>query len=59
MMDVWDEVSLKFLTAQKMNIPIKNLLSKCDQICRKLLIWSHLQKKFLTGNFTFGVVTEI
>ena len=31
--------------AQIMNFSIKNFFSKCDQIRRKLLIWSHLLKK--------------
>ena len=34
-------------TAQKMKFSIKNFLSKCDQIRRKLRIWSHLLKKSL------------
>ena len=29
---------------------------KCDQIHRKLQIWSHLLKKFLMKNFIFGAV---
>ena len=33
-------------------------LSKCDQIRRKLRIWSHLLKKFLMENFTFFAVVE-
>ena len=32
---------------------IKDLFSKCDQIRRKLRIWSHLLKKSLTENFIF------
>ena len=32
-------------TAQKMKFPITDLLTKCDQIRRKLRIWSHLLKK--------------
>ena len=34
-----------------MNFSIKNFFSKCDQIRRKLQIWSHLQKKSLMENF--------
>ena len=47
-------------TAQKMKISIKDFVSKCDQIHRKLWIWSHLLTKSLMGNFivcaviTFG-----
>ena len=42
-------------TAQKMKCSIKEFFSKCDQIPRKLRIWSHLLKKSLTGNFIFLV----
>ena len=40
-------------TAQKMKFSIKNFFSKCNQIRRKLQIWSHLQKKSLMENFIF------
>ena len=40
-------------TAQKMNFSIKDFCSKCDQIRRKLQIWSHLWKKSLIKNLTF------
>ena len=43
-------------TAQKMKFSIKDFFSKCDQIRRKLWIWSHLLKKSLMENFTFCVV---
>ena len=33
-----------------MKFTIKDLFSKCDQIRRKLQIWSHLLKKFLIEN---------
>ena len=33
--------------AQKMKFPIKDFFSKCDQVRRKLRIWSHLLKKSL------------
>ena len=36
-----------------MNFSIKNFFSKCDQIRRKLQIWSHLLKKSLIKNFNF------
>ena len=39
--------------AKKMKIFIKDFFSKCDQIRRKLRIWSHLQKKSLMENFIF------
>ena len=40
-------LSLDTDTAQKMKFPIKDLFSKCDQIRRKLRIWSYLLKKSL------------
>ena len=40
-------------TGQKMKFSIKDFFNKCDQIRRKLRIWSHLLKKFLIGNFIF------
>ena len=40
-------------TAQKMKFSIKDFFSKCDQIRRKLPIWSHLLKKSLMENFIF------
>ena len=38
---------------KKIKFPIKNLFSKCDQIHRKLRIWSRLQMKFLIENLIF------
>ena len=43
-------------TAQKMKFSIKDFFSKCDQIRRKLRIWSHLLKKSLMENFIFCAV---
>ena len=40
-------------TAQKMQFSIMDLFSKCDQIRRKLWIWSHLLKKSFMKNFIF------
>ena len=37
----------------KMKFSIKEFFSKCDQIHRKLQIWSHLLKKSLMENFIF------
>ena len=39
-----------------MKFSIKDFLSKCDQICRKLRIWSHLLKISLMENFIFYAV---
>ena len=36
-------------TAQKLKFSIKDFFSNCDQICRKLRIWSHLLKKSLAN----------
>ena len=43
-------------TAQKIKFSIKDFFSKCDQIRRKLRIWSHLPKKSLMENFIFCAV---
>ena len=45
-------------TAQKMKFSIKGFFSKCDQICKKLRIWSHLLKKSLIENFIFCVASR-
>ena len=39
-----------------MKFSIKDFFNKCDQIRRKLRIWSHLLKKSLIENFIFLVV---
>ena len=39
-----------------MKFPIRDFFSKCDQIRRKLRIWSDLLKKSLMKNFIFCVV---
>ena len=50
-----DTLELKFMdyTAQKMKFSIEDFFSKCDQICKKLRVWSHLLEKSLMGNFIF------
>ena len=45
------------LTAQKMKFSIRDFVSKCVQIRRKLRIWLHLLKKSLMENFIFCAVT--
>ena len=40
------------ITAQKIKFSIKDFFSKCDQIRRKLQIWSHLLKKSIMENFS-------
>ena len=48
---------------QKMKFSFKDFFSECDQICRKLQIWSQLLKKSLMENFIFvqcnGQIWEI
>ena len=46
------------ITAQKMKFSIKDFSSKCDQIRRKLWIWSHLLEKSLMENFIFRAVSN-
>ena len=46
-------------TSQKMKFSIKDFLSKCDQIRRKLRIWPHLLKKSLIENFISCAVAAI
>ena len=46
------------VTAQKMKFFIKDFFRRCEQIRRKLRIWSHLLKKFLTENFIFSALCE-
>ena len=46
----------KYITAQEMKFSITDFFSKCDQIPRKLRIWSHLLKKSLIENFIFCAV---
>ena len=36
-----------------MKFSIKDFFSKCDQICKKLQIWSHLLNKSLMEHFIF------
>ena len=43
---------------QKIKFSIKDFFSKCDQIRRKLRIWSHLLKKSLMENFIFCAVPQ-
>ena len=43
-------------TAQKMKFYIKDFFSKCDQICRKLQIWSHYQRNLYWKSSLFVVL---
>ena len=42
-----------FSLHKKWKFSFKDFFSKCDQICRKLRIWSHLLQKSLIENFIF------
>ena len=42
-----------------MNFSIKDFFNKCDQIRRKLRIWSHLLMKSLLENFIFCGVSVL
>ena len=44
---------------KRLNFFIKEFFSKCDQIRRKLRIWSHLLKNSSMENFIFCAVTRI
>ena len=49
-------ISCLFYTTQKMKFSIKDFFSKCDQIRRKLRIWSSLLKKSLMESVIFCAV---
>ena len=42
-----------------MKFSVKDFFSKCDQIDRKLRIWSHLLQKSLMENFIFCAVGKM
>ena len=48
---------LSFIHCAIMKFSVKDFFSKCDQIRRKLRIWSHLLKKSLMENFIFSAVS--
>ena len=49
---------IKFYSTRN-EVFIKSFFSKRDQIPRKLRIWSHLLKKFLTENLIFCALTHV
>ena len=49
---VWYQKS-DICTAQKMKFFVKDFFGKCNQIRRKLQVWSYLLKKSLIENFIF------
>ena len=52
----YNEAFAKANTAQKIKFFTRDFSSKCDQIRRKLRIWSHLLEKSLMENFIFCAV---
>ena len=52
-----EALDLLKIIAQKIKFYVKDFFSKCDQMRRKLRIWSHLLNEFLMENFTFIAVT--
>ena len=57
--DSHDSHNFDSLTAQEMKIFMKDHFSKCDQIYKKLRIWSHLLKKSLMEKFIFCAVSPV
>ena len=63
--DIFHRLGTQFCTVyspvigQKMQLSIKDSFIKCDQIRRKLRIWSHLLKKSLMENFIFCAVSGL
>ena len=51
-----DTIDIASYTTQKMTFSITDFFSKCNQILRKLRIWSHLLKKPLMKNLIFSTV---
>ena len=47
------------MTVKKIKSSINDFFSKCDQIRRKLGIWSYLLKKFLMENFSLCGVSNM
>ena len=45
-----------YITAEERKLSTTEIISKCDQIRRKLRIWSYLWKKSLMKNFNFCAV---
>ena len=48
----------EIFTTQKMKFSTKDFFSKCDQIRKKLRVWSHLLKKSFMENLIFCEVLE-
>ena len=52
----FNDPRMSLYTAQKIKFSIKDFFRKCDQIRKKLWIWSHLLKKSLLENVIFCAV---
>ena len=44
---------MQMLRCTQKKFSVKDFFSKCDQIRKKLWIWLHLLKKFLTESFIY------
>ena len=53
---LWTSVNWLLLFLRHMEFSIKDLSSKCDQIRRKLRIWSHLLERSIMENLIFCAV---
>ena len=49
-------IQIVIFNAQKLKFSIKDFFSKCNQIRRRLGIWSHLPKKSLINKFILWAV---
>ena len=51
------DMKQRYTVHKKMIFSIKDFVKKCDQVRKKLRIWSHLLKKSWMENFIFCAVT--
>ena len=57
---VWSQIPRRHTPHKKMKFFIEDFFSKCDQIRRKLRIWSRLLMKSVMENFIFcAVINDI
>ena len=59
LLHVWILAVLCTHHCSKNEVFIKDFFSKCDQIRRKLRIWSHLLKKSLMENFILCTIDDV
>ena len=55
----WNYAITSTSTAPKAKFSFEDFFGKCDQIRRKVQIWSNLLKKSLMGTFSFFAVSEL